>query len=174
MKHAPPEVLGRCGRHHLLTIALLCARAVPTLMRSLRGALTRGLAQGQAGNRSSLAQRCVAAVQGIHGLLWRAGRRPPMPTLRLVAAAFTVLAAAALPVASLAACPGPEVEVRRWSDDLWWLPGSPGDATAANRGQVVNALAVRQGDKLWLIGSGPSPLVGAAIACRLQAVPAWQ
>jgi hypothetical protein len=117
-----------------------------------------------------LAQNCVEAVQGIHELLWRAGGHSPIRNGRLFAAALTALSAAALPVASLAACPGPEVEVRRWGDDLWWLPGSPGDATAANRGQVVNAIAVRQGDTLWLIGSGPSPIVGAAIACRLLAV----
>lgn len=55
---------------------------------------------------------------------------------------------------------------------VWWLPSASGDSSAANRGQVSNLLLVRDvdGDALrwWLVGSGPSPAFGRALACQIK------
>lgn len=69
-----------------------------------------------------------------------------------------------------AACPPPQVTVEPLGGGVWLVPGSEGDSRAANRGAVSNLLAVRDGDRLWLLGSGPSPRWGQALACRLQQV----
>ncbi len=54
---------------------------------------------------------------------------------------------------------------------VWLLPGqhaADGDADPANRGQVANLLLAADGDRLWLVGSGPSPAFGRRLACELQ------
>jgi hypothetical protein len=53
---------------------------------------------------------------------------------------------------------------------VWWVPAHRGEANAGNRGQVSNLLVVRDGHRLWLVGSGPSPAFGRALDCRVQAV----
>lgn len=68
------------------------------------------------------------------------------------------------------ACPGPNIELRRLAADLWWIPGHPGDADEANRGAISNLLALREGRRLWLLGSGPSEVYGRTLACRLRRV----
>jgi hypothetical protein len=52
---------------------------------------------------------------------------------------------------------------------LWWVPAVPGDADATNRGRVSNLLLAADGPRLWLVGSGPSPAFGRALACAVQA-----
>lgn len=55
--------------------------------------------------------------------------------------------------------------------DAWWLAGAAGDSDEANRGQISNLLVVADGDRLWLVGSGPSAAQGRALQrqliCRL-------
>lgn len=51
---------------------------------------------------------------------------------------------------------------------LWWLPGAPGDADATNEGRVANLVVAREGRRVWVLGSGPTPAAGRALACELQ------
>jgi hypothetical protein len=50
----------------------------------------------------------------------------------------------------------------------WWVPAQAGDADAANRGQVSNLLLVRDGARLWLVGSGPSPQWARGLDCVIR------
>lgn len=84
-----------------------------------------------------------------------------------VAATAALHGAAAAPAP--AACPGPALRIERLAPGLWWVPAAAGDATAANRGQVSNLLLARDGARLWLLGSGPSPAFGRALACQVKA-----
>lgn len=73
------------------------------------------------------------------------------------------------PLASAApACPGPVIRFERLADGVWLLPSDVGDADAANRGVVSNLVLVRQGARWWLLGSGPSPAHGRALACQIR------
>jgi len=72
--------------------------------------------------------------------------------------------------AARAACPGPAVNFETLAPGVWLVRAAPGDADASNRGFVANLLAVREGPRLWLLGSGPSPAFGRGLACRLRAV----
>lgn len=69
-------------------------------------------------------------------------------------------------------CPGPVLRFEPLGAGLWWLPAAPGDSDPVNRGQVSNLLVVRDDDGLatrwWLLGSGPSPAFGRALACQMQ------
>jgi hypothetical protein len=66
------------------------------------------------------------------------------------------------------ACPEPALEIRPMAPGVWWIPGAAGDSNATNRGAVSNLLAVRDGGRLWLLGSGPSLRYGHALACQLE------
>jgi hypothetical protein len=66
------------------------------------------------------------------------------------------------------ACPGPQWPIERVANDTWLARGAAGDADAGNRGRVSNVVAVRDGKRVWLLGSGPSPQSGRSLACRLE------
>ncbi len=70
-----------------------------------------------------------------------------------------------------ARCPGPALELAELAPGVWQAVADAGslDANAANRGFVANLLAVRDGPRLWLLGSGPSPAFGRRLACQLRA-----
>lgn len=51
---------------------------------------------------------------------------------------------------------------------VWQVRSADGDASAVNRGRVSNLLVVRAGDRTWLLGSGPTPAAGRALACVLR------
>ena len=82
---------------------------------------------------------------------------------------FCVALSALGPGAALAACP-PGVPVRfvALGANLWWLPAATGEVTAVNRGFVSNLLLARHQGRLWLLGSGPSPAFGRALACQVR------
>lgn len=66
---------------------------------------------------------------------------------------------------------GAALEITRLQPGVWLVPGiesAAGEPDAANRGQVANLLAVADGDRLWLVGSGPSPAFGRRLACELR------
>lgn len=48
---------------------------------------------------------------------------------------------------------------------LWWVRAERGDADGRNRGRVSNLLIVRDGSRVWAVGSGPSPAFGRALDC---------
>ena len=69
-------------------------------------------------------------------------------------------------------CPGPQLDFKPVGPGVWWVPAQRGEADAANRGQVSNLLLARSGRaaqaRLWALGSGPSPALGAALACQAR------
>lgn len=71
-----------------------------------------------------------------------------------------------------AACPGPTLVFKPAGPGVWWVPAQAGEADAGNRGLVSNLLLVRhvEGRRvgLWLLGSGPSPAMGEALACQAR------
>jgi hypothetical protein len=71
-------------------------------------------------------------------------------------------------VAARAACEGPAVPLEPLAPALWRVPAASGDADAGNRGHVSNLLLALDGDRLWLLGSGPSPAFGRALDCSLR------
>lgn len=73
-----------------------------------------------------------------------------------------------------AACPGPQLDMRPVAGlPAWVVWAAPGDADAHNRGQVSNLWVVREGRRVWLLGSGPSPAWGRALACQLKQRTGW-
>ena len=54
--------------------------------------------------------------------------------------------------------------------DLWWVRAFDGDADRHNRGLVSHLLVMRDGERVWLLGSGPSPAMGARLARRVAEV----
>jgi hypothetical protein len=73
-----------------------------------------------------------------------------------------------------ASCPGPAWRLQAVAAGVWRVQGEASaghdEADAANRGRVANALLVRDGARVWLLGSGPSPASGAALACQVRAL----
>lgn len=51
----------------------------------------------------------------------------------------------------------------------WWVAADRGEATPANGGVVAQALLLRAGPRWWLVGSGPTPAWGEALACAARA-----
>lgn len=95
---------------------------------------------------------------------------PGSSWLRRFTLALGCLAAAAWVGPALAAtpCPGPPLRIEAVAAGVWWLPGAAGDAHPGNRGATSNLLAVRDGQRLWLLGSGPSAAQGRNLGCQLR------
>ena len=80
----------------------------------------------------------------------------------------------AQPTAAASVCSGPPLALQRLGPGLWWLPGQPGEADAANRGQVSHLLLARQPGRpgslphWWALGSGPTPAFGRRLACQVR------
>jgi len=70
-------------------------------------------------------------------------------------------ACADAPVASLPA-------LERVAAGVWRVPAARGEPDAANGGATIQLVLVRDGARLWLIGSGPTPAFGAALACAIE------
>lgn len=49
-----------------------------------------------------------------------------------------------------------------------WVRAARGDANAVNRGRVSNLLVVRDGTRIWLVGSGSSRVFARALACVVR------
>lgn len=123
----------------------------------------------QPGNRHSpceLVARCSRVVQA-----W-VGVSQGNPVRRIARLAALVLGLAAVPVVAHAgACPGPLLRIETLSAGRWWVPAQDGEADARNRGQVSNLVLATDPDdprRLWLLGSGPSPAFGRALACQVR------
>lgn len=99
-----------------------------------------------------------------------AGARPTALLLLAFAAgaAPAARASGATAPAPPPACPGPVLDLRPLAPGVWWLPAAAGEADAVNRGRVLNLLLVRDGARLWALGSGPSPAFGRALACQAR------
>lgn len=122
------------------------------MRRRLDGARHVPRPEGAAATRPSVA--CANRTQG------RATLTQGIPRLvgTLCLAWFT----------SAQACTGSAPTLESLSADMWWVPAARGDADAANRGRVSNLLVVRDGARLWWIGSGPSPAFARELACAVH------
>jgi hypothetical protein len=54
--------------------------------------------------------------------------------------------------------------------ERWWLPASNRGPDSGNGGLTAQLVAVRDGERLWLVGSGPTPAMGAQLAIALRSV----
>jgi hypothetical protein len=52
--------------------------------------------------------------------------------------------------------------------NTWWLAAARGVPDANNAGVTAQLLVARDADRLWLVGSGPTPDFGAALAVAIQ------
>jgi hypothetical protein len=88
--------------------------------------------------------------------------------LSLHLALALLLAVLGGPVRASPPCGGDAPRLQALAPGHWWVPAQPGDADAANRGQVSNLLLVRHGARLWLLGSGPSPQWARGLDCVIR------
>ncbi|WP_157991458.1 hypothetical protein [Caldimonas tepidiphila] len=69
---------------------------------------------------------------------------------------------------STPACTGPALPWAELAPGVWLVPGEGGEPAPGNGGRVANLVVVRQGARVWLLGSGPTPAAGAALACEVR------
>jgi hypothetical protein len=137
--------------------AIFAARAMPLR----RGGGAKATVAEEAPRCSSGQQQRASLRQGI----------PAAVTRRWPAGWVAACLIATLPAARAACVPSPfAITLEPVGAGVWWVPAKRGDSDAGNRGQVSNLLLVRDGARVWLIGSGPSPAFGRALACQAQAV----
>jgi hypothetical protein len=60
--------------------------------------------------------------------------------------------------------------LRRIGVDVWRVDAARGEPHESNRGVTIQSLLARDGTRLWLVGSGPTPAFGAALACEIRRV----
>lgn len=72
----------------------------------------------------------------------------------------------ACPQVANAACDA--VTLERVAAHVWRVPAARGESDAMNGGQVVQLVVVRDGGRVWLIGSGPTPAAGMALRCAVE------
>jgi hypothetical protein len=71
-------------------------------------------------------------------------------------------------------CPGPKVQWQRLAEDVAWVPGAPGESSSENAGQTSALLAARDAQgRVWLVGSGPTPVWARAARCALKTQFGW-
>lgn len=51
---------------------------------------------------------------------------------------------------------------------LWWVPAVGAETDAVNRGHVAHVLLAREGQRLWALGSGPTPAFGQRLRCTAE------
>gem|GEM_PF-801472 len=99
----------------------------------------------------------------------------PSETIRCRGAAVRAVAGLALAGAAAhgaAATPGCEtagaVSLLPVAANIWRVPAARGESDAGNAGVVTQLVVVRDGARVWLIGSGPTPAFGEALACAVR------
>ena len=104
-----------------------------------------------------------------HSRGWLAGVCALIALTALTACSTVVPAAPQNPCESAnpGANPGTEPALQAIGPQTWWLAGAAGDSNEDNRGLISNLLIAADGDRLWLIGSGPSAAQGRALQQRL-------
>ena len=56
----------------------------------------------------------------------------------------------------------------RWRSRCWRVAATEGESSPGNGGVVTESVIVRERDRIWLVGSGPTPAHGAALACAIE------
>ncbi|EHR69984.1 hypothetical protein BurJ1DRAFT_1111 [Burkholderiales bacterium JOSHI_001] len=125
---------------------------------------------GEPGGFPVVAPQRVSLEQGLPWVLFAGRVLAFQPLLLLLLGLLLALPAGARDNST---CPGPAWRVVARAPGVWQVLGEASsghdEADVANRGRVSNALLVRDGARLWLLGSGPSPAAGAALACQVRA-----
>lgn len=52
--------------------------------------------------------------------------------------------------------------------NVWRVPAAGTEPDPTNGGATIQLVLVRDGMRLWLVGSGPTPAFGAALACAIE------
>jgi hypothetical protein len=60
------------------------------------------------------------------------------------------------------------VKLQKLSNGVWLIPAAVADSELSNLGLTSNLVLVVEKNRLWLIGSGPSPVVGRQIDCAVK------
>lgn len=69
-----------------------------------------------------------------------------------------------------AACAAPTLPVLEpVAPQVWRVAAAEGESTPDNGGLVTESVLVQGRDRLWLVGSGPTPARGEALACAVEA-----
>ncbi len=88
---------------------------------------------------------------------------------RVIAAA--ALLALAFAGSARATCDGaPALHLDAVAPNVWRVPAARGQPDERNGGVTIELVLVRDGSRLWLVGSGPTPAFGAALACAARRV----
>jgi len=61
-----------------------------------------------------------------------------------------------------------EPVLQRIDVDVWHIAAARGEPDESNRGVTTQLLLARDGARLWLVGSGPTPAFGAALDCAVR------
>jgi len=85
--------------------------------------------------------------------------------VRRVLGALLLLAAALCAGRASADC---GVVLEPVATGIWRVPAARGRPDAANGGLTIQLVLVREGRRLWLVGSGPTPAFGRALACAAR------
>lgn len=118
--------------------------------------------------RADDAARCVTLFHA--GAIARAaGTGKSRGAARIAVATLALLAALTARVAA-AACPGlPLPMLEPVAPQVWRVAAAEGESTPDNGGMVTESVLVLDRDRLWLVGSGPTPARGEALACAIEA-----
>ena len=83
---------------------------------------------------------------------------------------FALIAVCALWSAGWAAAAAPcqPVPLTRLAPGLWLVPAVAAESDAVNRGHSSHLLLARDGQRLWAVGSGPTPAFGERLRCTAQ------
>ena len=63
----------------------------------------------------------------------------------------------------------PPLVLQAVARDVWRVPVANGEADPGNGGWVTQPVVVRDGARVWLIGSGPTPAQGLRLRCAISA-----
>jgi hypothetical protein len=74
-----------------------------------------------------------------------------------------------MPAMARERCDGPAAPIiERVSANVWRVAAARGDPDETNAGLTSQLVLARDGSRVWLIGSGPTPAFGAALACAIR------
>ncbi len=137
------------------------------LVAGLVAALCHGAARACDAGTGQIPRRLDAVSPPVARPKGRWARRGGIRALWLLG---VFLALAIQPaVAQPAVCDAGTLHFEPVGAHAWVLPAALGDAAPANQGLVSNLLLVREAQRVWLVGSGPTPALGAQVACAAEA-----
>lgn len=111
---------------------------------------------------------CCATLLHAGAVARAAGTGKSRGAARVVFATLVMLAALTSGPAR-AACLGlPLPVLEAVAPQVWRVAAAEGESTPDNGGQVTESVLLLERDRLWLVGSGPTPARGEALACAIE------